>query len=177
MVSRSHESGRGGAGAQDSLRGQLPPAGQPRHQDSLGGRSKQDWVQPRHKVSVSQFYGRLSNFIGLCPTYRLSLNSSKFSDNIDIFRSSRGFMHLRISRVDDGENASFKLGDFDKKFSSIVGMVHHYTINRYSSKNLQKSFCTNRLSFQIADQGSGAHVPPDSRDGGTFIKHLIIYLI
>ena len=54
----------------------------------------------------------------------------KFYDNIDIFRSSRGFMHLRISRVDDGENTSFKLGDFDKKFSSIVGMVHHYTINR-----------------------------------------------
>ena len=66
----------------------------------------------------------------LCPTYRLSLNSSKFYDIIDIFRSSRGFMHLRISRVDDGENTSFKLGDFDKKFSSIVGMVHHYTINR-----------------------------------------------
>ena len=85
-------------------------------------------------------------------------------------------MHLRISRLDDGENTSFKLGDFDKKFSSIVGMVHHYTINRYSSKNLQKSFCTNRLLFQIADQGSGAHVPPDSSDRGTIIMHANIYL-
>ena len=55
MVSRGHEPGGGGAGAQDSLRGQLPPAGQPGHQDSLGGRPQQDRVQPRHKVSPSQY--------------------------------------------------------------------------------------------------------------------------
>ena len=127
MVSRGHQPGRGGAGAQEPLRGQLPPPGQPGDsQDSLGGRPQQDRVQPRHQVSSS----KCAIFIGLYLTYHLSLNSSKFYDDIDIFRSSRGFMHLRISRVDDGENTSFKLGDFDKKFSSIVGMVHHYTINR-----------------------------------------------
>jgi len=52
-------------------------------------------------------------------------------------KSSRGFMHLRILRVDDDENTSFKLGDFDKKFSSIVGMVHHYTINRLPIKGAE----------------------------------------
>ena len=40
-------------------------------------------------------------------------------------------MHLRVSRVDAGENTSYRLGEFDKTFSSIVGMVHHYTINRW----------------------------------------------
>jgi len=52
-------------------------------------------------------------------------------------KSSRGFMHLRILRVDDDENISFKLGDFDKKFSSIVDMVHHYTINRLPIKGAE----------------------------------------
>ena len=50
-----------------------------------------------------------------------------------ISRSARGFMHLRVSRVDAGENTSYRLGEFDKTFSSIVGMVHHYTINRWVS--------------------------------------------
>ena len=39
-------------------------------------------------------------------------------------------MHLRISKVDVGENRTYKLGEFDKKFVNIVQMVHHYSINR-----------------------------------------------
>ena len=39
-------------------------------------------------------------------------------------------MHLRISKVDLGENRTYKLGEFDKKFVNIVQMVHHYSINR-----------------------------------------------
>lgn len=39
-------------------------------------------------------------------------------------------MHLRISKVDEGENRWYKLGEFDKKFVNIVQMVHHYSINR-----------------------------------------------
>jgi len=62
------------------------------------------------------------------------LNKTDYSLAI---KSSRGFMHLRISRVDDGENTSFRLGEFDKKFSSIVGMVHHYTINRLPIKGAE----------------------------------------
>lgn len=57
MVSRGHQPGRGGAGAQEPLRGQLPPPGQPGDsQDSLGGRPQQDRVQPRHQVSSSKYY-------------------------------------------------------------------------------------------------------------------------
>merc|ERR1719150_3062342 len=43
-------------------------------------------------------------------------------------KSSRGFMHLRIQREACG--TSYRLAEFDKKFSSVVAMVHHYSINR-----------------------------------------------
>ena len=39
-------------------------------------------------------------------------------------------MHLRIFKDDDGENTFYRLGEFDRKFSSIVQMVRHYSINR-----------------------------------------------
>ena len=44
-------------------------------------------------------------------------------------------MHLRISKVDVGENRTYKLGEFDKKFVNIVQMVHHYSINRLTFTN------------------------------------------
>jgi len=43
-------------------------------------------------------------------------------------KSSRGFMHLRIQREHCG--SSYRLAEFDKKFPSVVAMVHHYSINR-----------------------------------------------
>ena len=51
-------------------------------------------------------------------------------------RSSRGFMHLRIFRDDAGENAFYRLGEFDRKFSSVVHMVRHYSINRSETRLL-----------------------------------------
>ena len=68
------------------------------------------WLQPRHQVR--------------------DLSKLRRSNLLSRLRSSRGFMHLRISKVDEGENRWYKLGEFDKKFVSIVQMVHHYTINR-----------------------------------------------
>ena len=70
------------------------------------------------------------------PDYSLAIKSVKFSlshhvfNFLNLLRSSRGFMHLRISKVDEGENRWYKLGEFDKKFVNIVQMVHHYSINR-----------------------------------------------
>ena len=61
---------------------------------------------------------RVSRDQGRGPEYSLAI------------KSSRGFMHLRISKVDVGENRTYKLGEFDKKFVNIVQMVHHYSINR-----------------------------------------------
>lgn len=43
-------------------------------------------------------------------------------------KSSRGFMHLRIQREASG--SSFRVAEFDRKFPSVVAMVHHYSINR-----------------------------------------------
>jgi len=43
-------------------------------------------------------------------------------------KSSRGFMHLRIQRESCGSN--YRLAEFDKKFPSVVSIVHHYSINR-----------------------------------------------
>jgi len=43
-------------------------------------------------------------------------------------KSSRGFMHLRIQREPCGSN--YRLAEFDKKFPSVVAIVHHYSINR-----------------------------------------------
>ena len=79
-----------------------------------------------------------------CPSYYWILLHFRFMNRFrtilivlikcsTISRSARGFMHLRVSRVDAGENTSYRLGEFDKTFSSIVGMVHHYTINRWVS--------------------------------------------
>ena len=79
-----------------------------------------------------------------CPSYYWILLHFRFMNSFwsilivlikcsTISRSARGFMHLRVSRVDAGENTSYRLGEFDKTFSSIVGMVHHYTINRWVS--------------------------------------------
>ena len=61
---------------------------------------------------------RVSRDQGRGPEYSLAI------------KSARGFMHLRISKVDVGENRTYKLGEFDKKFVNIVQMVHHYSINR-----------------------------------------------
>ena len=50
-------------------------------------------------------------------------------------------MHLRIFKDDDGENTFYRLGEFDRKFSSIVQMVRHYSINRQVNKyNVKNSF-------------------------------------
>jgi len=46
-------------------------------------------------------------------------------------KSSRGFMHLRIQKEVRGDNSvSYKLGEFDRRFVSVVEMVRHYSINR-----------------------------------------------
>jgi len=67
-------------------------------------------------------------------SYLLRASTTDYSLAI---KSSRGFMHLRISKVDEGENRWYKLGEFDKKFVSIVQMVHHYTINRLPIKGAE----------------------------------------
>jgi len=60
---------------------------------------------------------------------RTTLDQTKTEYSLAI-KSSRGFMHLRIRKEEEEENISFRLGEFDKKFSSVVDMVRHYSINR-----------------------------------------------
>lgn len=67
---------------------------------------------------------------------RANLDHGKTEYSLAI-KSSRGFMHLRIFKNDDGENTYYRLGEFDKKFSSIVQMVRHYSINRLPIKGAE----------------------------------------
>ena len=46
------------------------------------------------------------------------------------FRSSRGFMHMRIQRTSASGQQSFILGQFSKPFATVPAMIHHYTLNR-----------------------------------------------
>ena len=61
-------------------------------------------------------------------------------------------MHLRISKVDVGENRSYKLGEFDKKFVNIVQMVHHYSINRLTFLDFWKKIYL--LCFRLPIKGA-----------------------
>lgn len=54
---------------------------------------------------------------------KLRMNSSAF-----VFRSSHGFMHMRIQR--DSTSEKFILGQFSKPFPSVPEMVNHYSMNR-----------------------------------------------
>lgn len=67
---------------------------------------------------------------------RANLDHGKTEYSLAI-KSSRGFMHLRIFKDDDGENTYYRLGEFDRKFSSIVHMVRHYSINRLPIKGAE----------------------------------------
>jgi len=67
---------------------------------------------------------------------RANLDHGKTEYSLAI-KSSRGFMHLRIFKDDDGENTFFRLGEFDRKFSSMVHMVRHYSINRLPIKGAE----------------------------------------
>jgi hypothetical protein len=67
---------------------------------------------------------------------RANLDHGKTEYSLAI-KSSRGFMHLRIFRDEDGENTFYRLGEFDRKFSSIVHMVRHYSINRLPIKGAE----------------------------------------
>jgi hypothetical protein len=52
-----------------------------------------------------------------------------------IFRSSRGYMHMRIRR--DPLNRDFQLSDFDRRYLTIPEMIHHYTRNRLPIKGAE----------------------------------------
>lgn len=45
-----------------------------------------------------------------------------------LFRSARGFMHMRIQR--SGGDGTFILGQFSKPFHSIPEMIRHFSLNR-----------------------------------------------
>lgn len=47
---------------------------------------------------------------------------------IYIFRSARGFMHMRIQKNE--ELNAYILGQFSKPFDSIPEMVRHFSVNR-----------------------------------------------
>lgn len=47
---------------------------------------------------------------------------------IFVYRSARGFMHMRIQK--SGETGCFILGQFSKPFTSIPEMIKHFSMNR-----------------------------------------------
>jgi len=69
---------------------------------------------------------------------RAALDKSDHREYSLAIKSSRGFMHLRILRVEESPGKIlYQLGDFEKKFNSIVSMVHHFTINRLPIKGAE----------------------------------------
>lgn len=62
-----------------------------------------------------------------------------------IFRSAKGFIHMRITQ--SGE--SFYLGQSDRPFDTIPDLIRHYTLNRLPAKGAEHVGLLRPLAHQI----------------------------
>lgn len=64
---------------------------------------------------------------------------------IIIFRSAKGFIHMRITQ--SGE--SNYLGQSDRPFETIPDLIRHYTLNRLPAKGAEHVGLIRPLAHQI----------------------------
>jgi len=81
------------------------------------------------------------------PFELLKLNFLQFFLFLYIFRSARGYMHMRIRR--DPLNRDFQLSDFERRFITIPEMIHHYTRNRLPIKGAEHMCLMQPVAYSL----------------------------